>query len=108
MPRRFGSRLENSVYRTGGLAEAEVWAICHKYYEDPAKLLARGRGDGLAKYILAAGLSFDPNGIPHPRHADILGWHDDGEAADRLTKSHWMLTAQKFAGEFEFIPKPTG
>lgn len=108
MPRRFDGRLENSVYRTGGLADAEVWEICLRFYERPANLIARGRGDGLATHILAAGLSFDPNGVPHPRHADILGWRDDGEAADRIAKSHWMLAAQKFAGEFEFIPKPGG
>lgn len=110
-PRRFNSRLEYSVYRTRGLGEAEVWEICRKYYEEPANLTARGRGDGLARHVLAAGLSFDPNGVPHPRHADVIGWRDEGEAADRQLakpKSHWMITAQRFAGEFGFVPKSEG
>lgn len=106
MPRRFNGRLESSVYRTSNLSEPDVWEICRKYYEELANLTARGRGDGLARHIMTAGLSFDPNGIPHPRHADIIGWRDDGEAADRSTKSHWMIAAQRFAGEFEFVSKP--
>lgn len=30
-------------------------------------------------HVLAAGLSFEPNGVPHPRHADIIGWRDEGK-----------------------------
>lgn len=107
MPRRFSGRLETSIYRTIGLKEVEVWLLCKTCYEQPAKLSAYGRGDGSAKHIRAAGLTFDPNGIPHPRHADILGWLDAGASADRSTKSHWMITAHRFAGEFEFVPKPS-
>jgi hypothetical protein len=106
MPRRFESRLETSVYRTGKLAEPEVWSICKTYYEDLAQLTAKGRGDGSAQGVLNAGLSFDPNGRPHPRHADIIGWHDIPDTPDNSLKHHWMSAARKFAADFVFKPRP--
>jgi hypothetical protein len=107
MPRRFGSRLETSVYRTSDLTEQAVWEICQVWYEALAKLTAKGRGDGLGACIMEkAGLQFDPNGDPHPRHADIIGWFDDPALQDREMKHHWMRTARKFAGDFSFKPRP--
>ena len=107
MPRRFDSRLETSVYRTEKLTDAAVWNICRTYYEELAQLTAKGRGDGTARAVMTAGLSFDPNGRPHPRHADIIGWLDLPDTQDRDLKHHWMNAARRFAGNFIFKPRPS-
>lgn len=109
MPRPSGpeSRLETSVYRTHSLSEAEVWEICRRWYEEIANLLAKGRGDGPAKSIVDAGLSFDADGRPHPKHANIVGWHSDPVLTPpELKKNHWMIAARRFAGSFKFVPHP--
>lgn len=106
MPRRFEARLETSVYRTTELSDVELWQICETYYEKLANLTAKGRGDGSAQSVLDAGLSFDPNGVPHPRHADIVGWHEATNMEDKEMKHHWMNAARKFAGEFSFKARP--
>ena len=106
MPRKFDGRFETSVYRTNDLTDEAVWEICRTYYETLANLIAKGRGDGLAECVLKGGLRFDPNGDPHPRHADIIGWFDDPSLDDKDLKHHWMSAARRFAGDFNFKPRP--
>ncbi len=66
-------RLETSVYRADGATSEELWRICFLHVDDPnAPMKARGTVD--AGQFFNQGLSFDANGDPHPRHADVIGW----------------------------------
>lgn len=65
-----------SVYRTGDLSEIEIWDIAFEYIEklrkDNKKIVARA--DLSANYYFNAGLQFDPDGVPHIRHANVINW----------------------------------
>lgn len=36
--------------------------------------IAKARGECAAAAMIAEGLSFDADGKPHPRHANVVGW----------------------------------
>ena len=64
-----------SVYSVTNCPDAEVWAI-----GDAHVAPARGPilGQALVNSLIAyneASLAVELTGIPHPRHADIIGWH---------------------------------
>ena len=66
----------------------------------------RGPADGLqvsaygpAKAILEAGLTFDADGKPHPRHANVIGW-------DPLEKHVRKQQAVNIACAFRFEMRP--
>ena len=61
-----------SVFRTQGLAEAEVWALGDTLRaESPI-----ARGVIVVQSVLKCGLKVDPDDHP-PRHASVIGWPDD-------------------------------
>jgi hypothetical protein len=66
--------LQTSVYRTSGLTEAEGWKIGDDLVGTPLGRPIPARADVGAKIVYDQGLAIDPNGIPHPRHANIIGW----------------------------------
>lgn len=85
-------RYEISVYRAQGATPAELWAICAEHVDKPgARMKARGTVE--AKAFLDQQLVFDPDGKPHARHANVIGWPDEKHArknlaleiADRMT-----------------------
>jgi hypothetical protein len=85
-------RWEASVYRTQDIDSIETWNICSKHVDQPAtKRFAKARGTCPARVILETELVLDPNGIPHPRHANILSWP--------TRKDEQMLMQQKIAAE---------
>lgn len=66
--------LQTSVYRTEGLSPAEVWKIGDDLVGTPLGRPIPARADVAAKIVYDLGLAIDPDGIPHPRHANIIGW----------------------------------
>ncbi|MEI6730507.1 MAG: hypothetical protein WCL30_04540 [Pseudomonadota bacterium] len=68
-----------SVYRTNEISVQRIWDICDKYVDgkrlDGKKAI--GRVEILAEVFLTSGLNFDPNGKPHTRHINVIGWHSD-------------------------------
>ena len=68
--------LRMSVYRTDGLDEAGVWRIADEFVATAEKPVI-ARADLEAREYLSQQLSFDPDGIPHPRHANVIGWSDE-------------------------------
>ncbi|MEQ1705823.1 MAG: hypothetical protein ABL867_07640 [Rickettsiales bacterium] len=79
-----------SIYRTNYLSPQHIWDICVKYVDgkrtDGRK--SCGRAELSAKSFIDNGLSFEPNGKPHTRHANVLGWNtnkpDDQERRNIL------------------------
>lgn len=99
MPRSINGRQETSVYRTGGLSQPEVWQLIRDNFEANGRNHAKARGFGPATSVFEAGLSFDADGKPHRRHANIIGWH---ETDKHLNKQMAIRVAQHFA--FEMRP----
>lgn len=66
--------LQTSVYRTEGLSSAEVWKIGDDLVGTPLGRPIPARADVGANIVYDQGLAIDPDGIPHPRHANIIGW----------------------------------
>jgi hypothetical protein len=60
----------------------------------------KARGQGAYTLATAQGLALDVNGVPFPRHADIIGWSQDKDA--RLMKATEI--ADKL--ELELDPRP--
>jgi len=107
MPRRKhkNERLEVSVCRSSTLTEAQVWTICSTYFDVHAPKPAIGRGVGPAAAVFAEELAFDADGIPHPEHANIIGWHDAVDKPDDELKHFWMAKAQRLAKQFLYMPR---
>ena len=107
MPRRKhkNERLVVSVCRSSELTEAQVWSICSAYFDVHAPTPAIGRGVGPAAAVFAERLAFDPDGIPYPEHANIIGWHDATDKPDDELKHFWMAQAQRIARQFSYMPR---
>jgi hypothetical protein len=69
--------LKLSVYRTSGMDEAEIWQIAADHIEPKRGKGVIGRANLKAAFVKLKQLEFDPNGVPHRKHADIIGWGDD-------------------------------
>jgi len=100
-PREVRGRFESSVYRTSGLTLADNWALIRVVFEEGRNNTAKARAYGPADAILNAGLSFDADGQPHPRHANIVGW-------DSSEKHLRKQQAMNFASAFRFEERPIG
>ncbi|MGO8693289.1 MAG: hypothetical protein ACLQMF_06390 [Rectinemataceae bacterium] len=90
------------------LEDEELWAICNTYIDAVADKPSIGVGTATASVVYAEGLGFDPNGVPFPQHADIIGWSDDPRTPDDEKKNIWMDKAQKMAPHFKYSPRPVG
>jgi hypothetical protein len=71
-----------SVYRTILLSDEEVWQIGNAFVATADKPVI-ARADLSASVYFSNALTFDPDGIPHPRHANVVGWPGD-ETLQRL------------------------
>jgi hypothetical protein len=69
-------RYELSVYRVDNLTPAEIWAIAEAHVHTAATPM-KARGTTQASVYIEALLAFDPDGIPHPRHTNVIGWATD-------------------------------
>lgn len=69
--------MEWSVFRADKATSAELWEICAKHVDDQAiSRAAKARGTCAASVMINQGLYFDPDGKPHPRHVNVIGWPD--------------------------------
>jgi hypothetical protein len=84
-PAAVDPRYETSVYRAEGAASAELWAICATHIDQPEAWM-KARGTVEAAAILDAQLAFDPDGKPHPRHANVIAWPEDKHARKNLAR----------------------
>lgn len=68
-----------SVYRTDNCPEDEIWSIADEYVTKllPNKKPVLARGEFKCKVVLEQDLVVDPDGIPHPRHSNIVNWPED-------------------------------
>lgn len=66
-----------SVYRTNNISPEHIWNICDEFVDgersDGKK--SCGRAEILADAFIKNALIFNPNGKPHTRHVDVLGWN---------------------------------
>lgn len=98
-------RLETSVCRSASLTDEQLWGICGTHFDAPPQRQAIGRGVGPASAVLNVGLSIDPDGVPYPEHANVIGWHAPiGVPSDEL-KNHWMDRAQRMAPHFRYVAR---
>ncbi len=74
--------LELSVFRTHGLAEAEVWSIGDSVARPQGRTLY-GRAEVLAEAVVKLGFGVVP-AEPPPLHAHITGWPADDRGAQRI------------------------
>lgn len=72
-----------SVYRTSALSHNEVRDL-GKIHVEPIRGPLKGYGHQQAVVVFTQGLQFDPDGKPHVRHANIIGWSGI-KAKDRIT-----------------------
>ena len=70
------NRWETSSHRTGGLRSEQIWLFGYLYVESEGRHI-RARGIGVVSSVTDLGFGFEVNGKPYPRHADIIGWHDE-------------------------------
>jgi hypothetical protein len=101
-------RIETSVCRSSELTEFEIWDICRYHFDTHAPKPAVGVGIGKASVVYQEGLSFDPNGVPYPQHADIVGWAGDPSIPEDERKHFWMAKAKNMATNFRFFLRPSG
>ena len=87
-----------SVYRIQNLSEEEIWEIDDKYVSGMRGKQSLGRADFKLSVLHSINLTFDPNGIPHPRHANIC-------FSESMTKETQRLIAMKLAEVSVFVPR---
>ena len=58
--------------------------VGYRYVESQDRHI-RARGLGVVSFVTDVGFVFEVNGKPYPRHADIIGWHN--EKHERLMKA---------------------
>ena len=80
---------ETSIYRTDGCSEENIWELSEKYVTAyrPDHKSALGRGDLTAQVVFDQKLNVVPHPIPHPRHANIVGWPDEPGSELELMKA---------------------
>lgn len=87
-----------SVYWTTGVSEEEIWQICATHVAPLFGKVPVARADINSLHVYAEELTVNVTAVPHPRHADILGWSVDS------TKRR--LQAIKLASLAACVPAP--
>jgi hypothetical protein len=102
-PNQKTGRLEWSVYRADSATSAEMWEICGKHVDNPMILrIAKARGTCAASVMIGQGLRFDPDGKPHPRHVNVVGW----PRSERGPKHKLKNIQQKIAAAMTLEVRP--
>ena len=82
-----------SVYRTNEISAQQIWHLCDAYVDglrgDGKK--AYGRAELSAKIFTDLGFTFNPDGKPHTRHTNVLGWNT--HKPDDLEKRNLLALA---------------
>lgn len=76
--------LRTSVYRTSDLAQEEVWKLGDDFVAAALRTTISARADIRASVPIGCGLTLDPDGIPHPQHANVAGWPESRPAQKLL------------------------
>lgn len=66
--------LQTSVYRISGLTDEDVWSLGDLFVAGPLGTRIAARADIEVTIVVNCGLAVDPDGVPHPGHANIVGW----------------------------------
>jgi hypothetical protein len=94
MPNKNGRR---SVYRVDGLEPDQLRQL-GAYYVEPYLGLLRGYATQVAAEFYGQELNFEPDGVPHERHANVIKWtgvaHKDRLIAQRLAESSMLRLYQ--------------
>jgi hypothetical protein len=70
-----------SVHRTDHLSNDNMWKLGKLFVEnEESNRVVRARAAGAAQTISGAGVALSINGVPWPRHADIVGWPEEKHA----------------------------
>lgn len=75
-----------------------MWQICRTQVDHLPSNVMKARGTCPAAVFLELGLAIDPNGIPHPRHADVVAWP--------TRKNEQKLLQQKIAAAMALEVRP--
>ena len=67
------SNLRLSVYRTEEMTDAEIWQVGDDFVGRAEKPVL-AKADLPARAYLSHQLTFDLDGTPHSRHANVVGW----------------------------------
>lgn len=67
-----------SVYCTTGLPEPEIWQIGQQHVEVPIGKPVLARADLNSLEVYNNGLTVELDRVPHPRHANVVGWDGIG------------------------------
>lgn len=86
-----------SVYRTDDCSPEELWTIYARHVE-PQRPDSVGTARLQAARVYSMRLGFEPDGIPHPRHANVVGWPEDANQVKAL--------AAELAVASEFLKRP--
>jgi hypothetical protein len=87
------------MYRADGARSAQLWAICAVHVDDRANdRIMKARGTCPAQTMLDLLLSFDADGVPHARHANLVGWP--------MPKHEWKDLQQKIADPMSLEMRP--
>lgn len=78
------SKMEVSVYRVDELRNEEINEIGNEFVAKALNKKLLGRAEIIVSKILAQKLSAESHPDPHPRHANIVGWHEDDRSKNRL------------------------
>ncbi len=78
------ARAEKSVYRIMNLLENEIWEIGDEYVARTVGKDIKVRADLCVSLVIDTGLEVVSDPIPHPRHANILGWPDERDEIRQL------------------------
>jgi hypothetical protein len=73
------SSLKLSVYRTEELEEAEIWKVGEEYVMPDRQKPILARADLIAVEFSGWNLEFEPDGIPYPRHCNVINWPAESE-----------------------------
>jgi len=89
-----------SIYRTESCSESELWTIYQRHVES-SQSNSIGTARTLAEDFYAEGLSFDPDGVPHPRHANVIRWPLGADQKEQLKD-----IKQALADRATFVGRP--
>jgi hypothetical protein len=79
------ARWETSTYRTDLLRRPNhIWIVGYEYVEHLPERRIKARGLGVVNLVARAGLGYEVNHKPYPRHADIINWPNGPKSAQMM------------------------
>lgn len=69
---------QTSVIRVNSLDDSEIWSIGVTYVASVSGRTIKARVEIIADKVTTTGLDIVPDPEPHPRHANIVNWPEEG------------------------------